>query len=67
MNLEANKFINRYNEKEYNDYNSITEIELWKRELIEFKKSYISWLKEKQERNEDDEIENSKKSSKKKK
>jgi len=56
-------------EKEYNDYNSLTPIELWKRELIEFKKSYIAWLDEKAERNEDDIDGNSKskKSSKKKK
>lgn len=41
--------------KEYDDYNSTTEIELWRREIEDFKKCYKNWLKEKQERNEDDE------------
>jgi DNA topoisomerase-2 len=47
---------NEYDEKkkEYDDYNSTTEIELWKREIVEFKTSYAAWLKEKSERNEDD-------------
>jgi DNA topoisomerase-2 len=47
--------------KEYDDYNSITEIELWKRELLDFKEAYKLWLLEKKERNEDDEGDKKKK------
>jgi DNA topoisomerase-2 len=52
-------------QKEYDDYNSTTEIELWKRELIDFRESYLEWLKEKKERNEDDDNGKKKKKAKK--
>ena len=50
--------------KEYDDYNSITETELWKRELLEFREAYKVWLAEKKERNEDDDIPKNKKKKK---
>lgn len=53
-------------QKEYDDYNSTTEVELWKREIMDFQESYQKWLLEKEERNEDDDDGNGKIKSKKK-
>lgn len=61
-----------YEEKqnEYDDYNSTTEFELWRRELKQFMDAYPIWIKEREERNSDDfekEHKSKNKSSKKKK
>ena len=47
---------NEYQRKqdEYDDYNTITAKELWKRELKEFINIYHKWLIEKEDRNTDD-------------
>jgi DNA topoisomerase-2 len=60
---ELNK---EYDEKqaEYDDYNSTSEIDLWKREIIDFRESYKIWLKEKIERKKDDDDDKPKKKKK---
>jgi DNA topoisomerase-2 len=53
-------------EKEYNDYDAMTEIGLWERELNDFKKEYEKWITDKEEREDDDSGSKNKKKKKKK-
>jgi DNA topoisomerase-2 len=49
-------------QKEYDDYASVTEKELWRRELEDFMTSYQKWLEEKAERDKETETTEEKKS-----
>ena len=53
--------------KEFDDYNSTTEVDLWKRELEEFSSTYKQWLVDRDEDENDDDNINTKKGKKSKK